>query len=164
MGFSRPGLGKRGAARVRWCFGFRAQRPVVVGRAVVVGHAQATSRPIRSRSVGQRTSHRSGRVSSALNGREREREFLAPSFCLPRSARPFLTLVPFSLSRRRKRVSAPFFCLFLICRHLSSSFLPSAFLRATVVSRKERGESEKRRTHQSSCDPGAKCWTGGRPP
>ena len=32
--------------------------------------------------------------------------------------------------------------MFLLCRHLPFSFLPWAFLRAVVVSRKERGESE----------------------
>ena len=64
LGFSRSGLGKRKAARVRWRFGSCARCAVVVGRAVVVGHAQATSHPIRSRSIGQGTSHRSGRVLS----------------------------------------------------------------------------------------------------
>ena len=102
FGLPRPGLGKRGATRVRWRFGFRARRAVVVGRVVVVGPAQATSHPIRSHSVGQGTSHRSGRVSSALNGKERE--FFAPPFHLPRSACPLLTTVPFSLSRRREKV------------------------------------------------------------
>ena len=37
--FSRSGLGKRGATRVWWCFGSHARHVVVVGRAVVVGHA-----------------------------------------------------------------------------------------------------------------------------
>ena len=54
-------------------------------RAVVVGHAQATSRPIRCRSFGQSASHRSGCVPSALNGKERG--FFAPSFRLSRLAR-----------------------------------------------------------------------------
>jgi len=49
---------------MRWRFGSCARRAVVVGCVVVVGHAQATSHPIRSRSIGQGTSHRSGRVSS----------------------------------------------------------------------------------------------------
>ena len=48
--------------------------------AVVVGHTQATSHLIKSRFVGQGTSHRSGRVSSALNGKERG--FFAPPFRL----------------------------------------------------------------------------------
>ena len=55
---------------------------------------------------------------------------------------PSPTAAPFSLSRRREKVFALFFHLFLICRRLSLSFLPRAFLRATVVSRKEKGESE----------------------
>ena len=89
---------------------------------------------------------------------ESEREFFAPPFCLPRSARPSLTAVPFSLSRRREKVFAPFFCLFLICRLLPFSSLPRAFLRATVISRKEKREKEKgesegeERTHESFCD------------
>ena len=53
-------------------------------RAVVVGHAQATSRLIRRHFVGQGASHRSGCVPSALNGKERG--FFAPPFCLSRSA------------------------------------------------------------------------------
>ena len=39
LGFSRSGLGKRGAACVRWRFGSCAWHAVVVGCAVVVGHA-----------------------------------------------------------------------------------------------------------------------------
>ena len=38
FGLPRPGLGKRGAAHVRWRFGSYARRVVVVDRAVVVGH------------------------------------------------------------------------------------------------------------------------------
>ena len=53
-------------------------------RVVVVGHTQATFRLIRSRSIGQGTSHRSGHVSSALN--VKERGFSALSFRLPRSS------------------------------------------------------------------------------
>ena len=37
---------------------------------------------------------------------------------------PPLTVVPFSLSRRREKVFALFFHLFLICHLLSFSFLP----------------------------------------
>ena len=96
----------------------------------------------RARLIGQGVSHRSGHVLSALNGKERE--FLAPPFCLPRSAHPPLTVVPFSLSRRREKAFAMFFRLFLTHRHISSSFLPRAFLRATAVSRKEKGESEEK--------------------
>ena len=54
-----------------WRFGSYARRVVVVDRAVVVGHGQATSLLIRSHSIGQSTSHRSGHVLSALNGKER---------------------------------------------------------------------------------------------
>ena len=66
---------------MRWCFGSCARRVVVVDRAVVVGHGQAMSRLIRSRSIEQGASHRLGHVLSALNGKERD--FLAPPFCLP---------------------------------------------------------------------------------
>ena len=119
FGLPRSVLGKQEAARVRWRFGSCARRVVVVDRAVVVGHGQATSLLIRSRSVGQSTSHRSGHVLSALNGK---RGFLALPFCLPRSAHPSLTDVPFPLSRSRERVFVLFFCLFFICRRLLSSF------------------------------------------
>ena len=88
LGFSRSGLGKQGAARVWWRFGSCARRVVVVGCEVVVGHAQATSRPIRSRSVGQGTSHRSGRISSVLNGKERENSSLCRSVFPDRRALP----------------------------------------------------------------------------
>ena len=64
LGFSKSCLGMRRAACVRWRFGSCARR------AVVVAHAQATSRLIRSCSIGHRTSHRSGHVSSTLNGKE----------------------------------------------------------------------------------------------
>ena len=43
--------------RVRWRFGSCAHRVVVVDRAVVVGHGQATSHLIRSRSIEQGASH-----------------------------------------------------------------------------------------------------------
>ena len=43
--------------RVRWRFDSCAHHVVVVDRAVVVGHGQATSRPIRSRSIEQGTSY-----------------------------------------------------------------------------------------------------------
>ena len=127
---------------MRWRFGSCARH------SVVVGHTQATSRLIRSRSIGQGVSHRSWRISSALNGKERG--FFAPPFRLSRSARPSLTDVPFSLSRRREKVFTLFFRLFLICRLLSFSFLSRAFVRATVVPRKEKGESEgEEKTHKS---------------
>ena len=51
LGFSMSRLGMRRAACVQWRFGSYARLAVVVGRAVVVGHAQATSHPIRSQSV-----------------------------------------------------------------------------------------------------------------
>ena len=38
LGFSRSDLGRRGATRVRWCFGSCARHVVVVDHAVVVGH------------------------------------------------------------------------------------------------------------------------------
>ena len=55
--FPRSGLGKWGATHVRWCFGSYARRVVVVDHAVVVGHGQATSRPIRNRSIEQGASY-----------------------------------------------------------------------------------------------------------
>ena len=133
MGISKSRLGRWRATRVWWRFVSHARH------AVVVGHTQATSCLIRSCSVGQGTSYRSGRVSSALNGKE---SVFTPLFHLSRSARPPLTFVPFSLSRRREKVFALFFRLFLICRLLFSSFSSRVFLRAATVSRKERGESE----------------------
>ena len=57
-GSFRSSLGKWGAACVRWRFGSCARRVVVVDRAVVVGHGQATSRLIRSCSIEQGASHR----------------------------------------------------------------------------------------------------------
>ena len=57
FGLPRPGLGKRETTRVRWRFGSCAHRVVVVDRAVVVGHSQATSRLIRSRSIEKDVSH-----------------------------------------------------------------------------------------------------------
>ena len=44
--------------RVRWRFDSCAHHVVVVDRAVVVGHGQATSRLIRSHSIEQGASHR----------------------------------------------------------------------------------------------------------
>ena len=58
LGLPRPALGKRGATRMWWCFSSCARRVVVVDHAVVVGHGQATSRPIRSRSIVWGMSHR----------------------------------------------------------------------------------------------------------
>ena len=135
-------------------------------RAVVVGHAQAMSSLIRRRFIGQGASHRSGCVPSALNGKERVFRSAISSFPI---GVPSPTAAPFSLSRRREKVFALFFRLFLICRLLSFSFLPRAFLRAMVVSRKERGEKEKgesegeEKTHKSFHDPRAKDRTGGHP-
>ena len=100
LGFSRSSLGKGGAARVRWRFGSCARCAIVVGRAVVVGHAQAMSCLIKSHSIEQGTSHRLGRVSSALNGKERE--FLAPPFCLLRLVRPSQPLFSFPFPNGKK--------------------------------------------------------------
>ena len=46
-----------------------------------------------------------------------------------------------------EKVFALFFCPFLICRLLSFSYLPRAFLRATTVSRKEKGERGEKLTN-----------------
>jgi len=104
---------------------------------VVVGHAQSTSNLIRRRSVVQGASHRSGCVPSTLNGKERVFRSAVSSFLI---GVPSPIVAPFSLSRRREKVFTLFFRLFLICHLLSFSFLPRAFLRAVVVSRKEKGE------------------------
>ena len=58
FGLLRPGLGRREATRVWWRFSSCARRVVVVDRAVVVGHGQATSRLIKSRFTALGTSHR----------------------------------------------------------------------------------------------------------
>jgi len=104
-------------------------------------------------------SHRSARVPSyPIYIKWKGRGFFAPLFCLFPIDVPSPTAAPFSLSRRREKVFALFFCLFLICRILSFSFLSRAFLRAAAVSRKEKREKEKgesegeERTHKSFCD------------
>ena len=71
---------------------------------------------------------------------ERERVFRSAVLSFPIGA-PSPTAAPFSLSRRRDKGFALFFHLFLISCLLPFSFLPRAFLRAAVVSRKEKGES-----------------------
>ena len=58
FGFFKSRLGMRRAAYVWWRFGSYARHVVVVDHAVVVGHGQATSHPIRSRSIEQGASHR----------------------------------------------------------------------------------------------------------
>ena len=58
FGLHRPSLGKQEATHVWWRFDSYARHVVVVGHTVVVGHGQAMSRLIKSRSIKQRASHR----------------------------------------------------------------------------------------------------------
>ena len=127
---------------MRWRFGSCARRVVVVDRAVVVGHGQATSRLIRSRFAALGTSRRFRACLVCIKWK-RERDFCS-AISSSRSARPFLTAAPLPLSRRRERLFTSFFRLFIVYRRrLSFSSSSRASLRAAKVSRKggrrERG-------------------------
>ena len=107
FGLLRPGLGRREAARVWWRFGSCAHRVVVVDRAVVVGHGQATSRLIRSRSIEQGASHRF-RARLICIKWERERNS-RPAFLPSPIGASLLNRYPFPFSRSRERVFTLFF-------------------------------------------------------